>query len=228
MAKKNARSLGCTWNKPYYLQPKEQELRIFIPHSYGMCQKWWSQRTHVLINDDFHPTHQLPDFSQFFGQKPHINFQTSLVFPKFSQNPWVAPALFRFASPHQLPRHQLQRPPLQQLHCAALRAAQIQRRASAAVDPSQAVDAAVERLGCTMVTMDLDETGGKYGDILEDFSELMLIFMGHLDGSNWLNELKCWFLLGTWWKHQEKGWFLTGFWQDDFVDFHLNVMGFCW
>lgn len=101
MAKKNARSLGCTWNKPYYLQPKEQELRIFIPHSYGMCQKWWSQRTHVLINDDFHPTHQLPDFSQFFGQKPHINFQTSLVFPKIFPKPMGGTSTFslRLASP---------------------------------------------------------------------------------------------------------------------------------
>lgn len=213
---------------PYSLQPKEQELRIFIPTHMGCVKNgpsgptfWWTRI--------FHPTHQqrlLP----IFAKKTHINFQTSpLLCPKTHQNPHGTSTFsLRLASP------------IASASTAAASAAAVALRSAARcadTTPSPGrcgSEPDRRRSGRApgvhhgpMVTMDLDETlriWGKFGG----FQWVDVDFHGKFGRLNWFNELKCWFLLGTWWKHQEKGWFLTGFWQDDFVDFHLNVMGFCW
>ena len=176
-----ARSLGCTWVYHILCSQKNKSCGSSYPLIWDVSKMVPADPR--FDERGFFIQRINKDFSQF-SQKKHTSTSRLLHFfvPKPIKTP-MAPALFRFASPHQLPRHQLQRPPLQQLHCAALRAAQIQRRAPAAVDPSQTVDAAVERLGCTMVPWSpwiwMKLLG--FGENLEDFSELMLIFMGNLE-----------------------------------------------
>lgn len=166
-----ARSLGCTWVYHILCSQKNKSCGSSYPLIWDVSKMVPADPR--FDERGFFIQRINKDFSQF-SQKKHTSTSRLLHFfvPKPIKTP-MAPALFRFASPHQLPRHQLQRPPLQQL----------QRRAPAAVDPSQTVDAAVERLGCTMVPWSpwiwMKLLG--FGENLEDFSELMLIFMGNLE-----------------------------------------------
>ena len=93
-----ARSLGCTWVYHILCNQKNKSCGSSYPTHMGCVKNDGprSQRTHVLMNDDFHPTHQQRPPN--FHKKTHINFQTFST--GFSQNPHGTSTFsLRLASP---------------------------------------------------------------------------------------------------------------------------------